>query len=290
MTGHGDAAAIHAGLRITAEIRSVNNRFLKFSTRLSSIVENLESQVETLLRETIKRGTVTVQVRVQATETASRYELNGPTLRGYVQQCRQWSTELGLADQLSISALLALPGVVSDGLGNQEQSDEITAAVLEVVKQAAAKHHQMRKAEGVAMAQSLANSIADIRKHGDAVAERSPAVVREHCERLENRIRQAFETAQHTFQPADLLREMQVMADRLDIHEEVVRLRSHLEQFLGILNSSESQGRKLDFLIQEIFRETNTIGSKGSDVTIARHVIEMKTIIEQMRELVQNIE
>ena len=80
------------------------------------------------------------------------------------------------------------------------------------------------------------------------------------------------------------------MADRLDIHEEVVRLRSHLEQFLGILNSSESQGRKLDFLIQEIFRETNTIGSKGSDVTIARHVIEMKTIIEQMRELVQNIE
>ncbi len=97
MTGHGDAAAVHAGLRITAEIRSVNNRFLKFSTRLSSIVENLESQVETLLRETIKRGTVTVQVRVQATETASRYELNGPTLRGYVQQCRQWSTELGLA-------------------------------------------------------------------------------------------------------------------------------------------------------------------------------------------------
>jgi uncharacterized protein (TIGR00255 family) len=290
MTGHGDAAAVHAGLRITAEIRSVNNRFLKFSTRLSSIVENLESQVETLLRETIKRGTVTVQVRVQATETASRYELNGPTLRGYVQQCRQWSTELGLADQLSISAFLALPGVVSDGLGNQEQSDEITAAVLEVVKQAAAKHQQMRKAEGVAMAQSLANSIAEIRKHGDAIAERSPAVVREHCERLENRIRQAFDTAQHTFQPADLLREMQVMADRLDIHEEVVRLRSHLEQFLGILNSSESQGRKLDFLIQEIFRETNTIGSKGSDVTIARHVIEMKTIIEQMRELVQNIE
>jgi uncharacterized protein (TIGR00255 family) len=232
MTGHGDAAAVHAGLRITAEIRSVNNRFLKFSTRLSSIVENLESQVETLLRETIKRGTVTVQVRVQATETASRYELNGPTLRGYVQQCRQWSTELGLADQLSISAFLALPGVVSDGLGNQEQSDEITAAVLEVVKQAAAKHQQMRKAEGVAMAQSLANSIAEIRKHGDAIAERSPAVVREHCERLENRIRQAFDTAQHTFQPADLLREMQVMADRLDIHEEVVRLRSHLEQFL----------------------------------------------------------
>lgn len=140
------------------------------------------------------------------------------------------------------------------------------------------------------MAQSLATSIADLRKHGDCIAERSPAVVREHCERLENRIRQAFETAQHTFQPSDLLREMQVMADRLDIHEEVVRLRSHLEQFLGILNSNESQGRKLDFLIQEIFRETNTIGSKGSDVTIARHVIEMKTIIEQMRELVQNIE
>lgn len=290
MTGHGDAAALHAGLRITAEIRSVNNRFLKFSTRLSSIADSLESQVEGVLREFIKRGTVTVQVRVQATEGVSRYELNGPTLRGYVQQCRQWSSELGLTDELPIGALLALPGVVSDGLGNQEQSEEILTAVLEVVKQAAVHHHQMRQAEGAAMGRSLANSIAELRKHSESIAERSPTVVREHCERLENRIRQAFESAQHTFQPSDLLREMQVMADRLDIHEEIVRLRSHLEQFLGILNSSESQGRKLDFLIQEIYRETNTIGSKGSDVAIARHVIEMKTIIEQMRELVQNIE
>jgi len=290
MTGHGDAASVHSGLRISAEIRSVNNRFLKFNTRLSSIVESLESQVEGLLREWIKRGTVSVSIRVQATDSVSRYELNGPTLRGYVLQCRQWASELGLVDQLSIGELLVLPGVVSDGLGNQEQNEEVKSAVLEVVKEAASKHYQMRKAEGGAMAISLAKSIDELRKHGDAIAERSPAVVRENCERMENRIRQAFETAQHVFQPSDLLREMQVMADRLDIHEEVVRLRSHLEQFLGILNSSDSQGRKLDFLIQEIFREINTIGSKGSDVSIARHVIEMKTILEQMRELVQNIE
>lgn len=290
MTGYGDAALVHSGLRITAEIRSVNNRFLKFNTRLSSIIESLESQVEGLLREWIKRGTVSVSIRVQATESVSRYELNGPTLRGYALQCRQWASELGLDDQLSIGELLVLPGVVSDGLGNQEQNEEVKSVVLEVVKQAASKHHQMRKAEGDAMAVSLAKSIDELRKQGDLIAERSPAVVREHCERMENRIRQAFETAQHAFQPSDLLREMQVMADRLDIHEEVVRLRSHLEQFLGILNSSDSQGRKLDFLIQEIFRETNTIGSKGSDVSIARHVIEMKTILEQMRELVQNIE
>ena len=290
MTGHGDAASVVEGLRISAEIRSVNNRFLKFSTRISSVVESLEPQIEAILREQIKRGTVQVQVRVDVADCDNRYQLNGAAVRSYVQQCQRWGAELGLDNTLAIKDLLALPGVISDGIGTEDRCDEIAPTVIEVVKLAAAKHHQMRKTEGSAMAQSLAHGISELRRHGDAIAERSPGVVREHCERLENRVRQAFESAHHTFQPADLLREMQVMADRLDIHEEVVRLRSHLEQFLGILNSSESQGRKLDFLIQEIFRETNTIGSKGNDVTIARHVIEMKTIIEQMREVVQNIE
>ncbi len=290
MTGHGDASSTSDGLRISAEIRSVNNRFLKISCRLSPVIESLEPQIEALLREFVRRGTVQVQMRVETAAGEDAYQLNGDVLRNYVAQWRRWSQELGLSSDLSIRELLTLPGVIANGVAAQDRSEAITVAALEVIKQAATQHHQMRSAEGRAMAQSLARSITDLKTHSDAIAERSPTVVREHGERMEARIRQAFESAQHNFQPADLLREMQIMADKLDIHEETVRLRSHLEQFLGILNSKESQGRKLDFLIQEIFRETNTIGSKANDVTIARHVVEMKTIIEQMREIVQNIE
>jgi uncharacterized protein (TIGR00255 family) len=290
MTGHGDAMAVVGGLRIAVEIRSVNNRHLKISSRVSSIAESLEPQIDNLLREFIRRGTVQVQVRVEQALGEDAYQLNETALKSYVDQCRHWAAELGLHDALSIRDLLSLPGVISTGLSADEKSEEVLQATLGVVRQAAIQHQAMRAMEGKAMANALSASIMNLQQHSSQIAERSPIVLKEHSQRLEARVKQAFEAAQHTFQPSDLLREIQIMADRLDIHEEVVRLRSHLEQFLSIVHGQESQGRKLDFLIQEIFRETNTIGSKASDVTIARHVIEMKTTIEQMREIVQNIE
>jgi len=290
MTGHGDAIAVVDGLRIAVEIRSVNNRHLKISSRVSSIAESLEPQIDNLLREFIRRGTVQVQVRVEQASGEDAYQLNETALKSYVDQCRHWAAELGLHDTLSIRDFLSLPGVVSTGLSADEKSEEVLQATLDIVRQAAMQHQMMRAKEGKAMANALSASIMNLQQHSSQIAERSPIVLKEHSQRLEARVRQAFESAQHTFQPSDLLREIQIMADRLDIHEEVVRLRSHLEQFLSIIHGQESQGRKLDFLIQEIFRETNTIGSKASDVTIARHVVEMKTTIEQMREIVQNIE
>jgi uncharacterized protein (TIGR00255 family) len=148
----------------------------------------------------------------------------------------------------------------------------------------------MREEEGRAMATDLAANCRAIAGELDAIAERAPLMVETYRNRLEERLKKLLAEQSVTLEPADLIREVSIFAERSDISEEIVRLRSHLEQFDAIMGLAESSGRKLEFLIQEMFREVNTIGSKSTDVEIARHVIEIKTAIERLREMIQNVE
>jgi uncharacterized protein (TIGR00255 family) len=171
-----------------------------------------------------------------------------------------------------------------------DDGDELIVLATRAVEAAADQLNLMRTREGSSMARQLVESISQLRTLSQIIQERAPVIITDYQSRLETKIKKMLLTLGIEYQTVDLLREVQIFADRTDICEELVRLNSHFDQFLTAIEDPESQGRKLDFLIQEVFREINTIGSKGNDSQVAHAVVQMKTVVEQMREIVQNVE
>jgi uncharacterized protein (TIGR00255 family) len=182
-----------------------------------------------------------------------------------------------------------LPGVVLEKAVNDSAEDR-WPLIAPVLEEALARHTQMRRKEGDAMARDLKANCGEVTEVLDAVAQRAPAVVEAYRARLTEKINVLLADLGVRVGPADVVREVGLFAERCDISEEIVRLRSHLQQFEATLAEKESNGRKLDFVVQEMFRETNTIGSKANDAEIARHVVQIKTAIERIREMIQNVE
>jgi uncharacterized protein (TIGR00255 family) len=290
MTGHGEAHRHEPGLSVAVEIRTVNNRYLKLNIRTSEGYVLLEPQIDAAIRQHVRRGTVQVNVQISREPTADDYRLNEAVLKGYLSQLERL-TGRSLADQpASLPPLLALPGVVNEP-GAQLDVIESQWPIIEgVLAEALQRLGKMRQGEGAAMASDLAANARAIAAELAAVERRAPQVVDAYRARLLERLQGLLADLGVQIQPADVVREVGIFAERTDISEEIVRLRSHLEQFDAVMAERDSQGRKLDFVIQEMFRETNTIGSKANDAEIARHVIEMKTAIERMREMIQNVE
>lgn len=288
MTGHGHASGSHGELSIDVEIRTVNNRFLKVSTRLSDIVASMDPKIEGVVRESLRRGTVNVSIRVGHSMQGNAPQVQLETLKSYISQVSSLLREGGHAIQLELGSLLQLPGVLASP--TFDDIEALEESVTTVLRQALLDLNRMRAVEGDAMAQQLSEGVLQIRSFRQNILERAPLVIDEYRRRLETRVRSSLAELGHSSSEIDVLREVLQHSDRCDIREELVRLESHLEQFQQSMRHSESQGRRLDFLIQELFRETNTIGSKANDATIAHSVVSIKTIIEQMRELVQNIE
>lgn len=288
MTGHGHASGSHGELSIDVEIRTVNNRFLKVATRLSDIVASMDPKIEGIVRESLRRGTVNVSIRVGSSNQGIAPQVQLETLKSYIDQVSSLLRESGHAIQLELGSLLQLPGVLSSP--SFDDIEALEATVTMVLRHALSDLNRMRAIEGNAMAQQLTDGVLQIRSFRQNILERAPLVIDEYRRRLEARVRTSLAELGHSSSEIDVLREVLQHSDRCDIREELVRLESHLEQFQQSMKQSESQGRRLDFLIQELFRETNTIGSKANDATIAHDVVSIKTVIEQMRELVQNIE
>lgn len=288
MTGHGHASGSHGELSIDVEIRTVNNRFLKVATRLSDIVASMDPKIEGFVRESLRRGTVNVSIRVGSSNQGIAPQVQLETLKSYIDQVSSLLRESGHAIQLELGSLLQLPGVLSSP--SFDDIEALEATVTMVLRHALSDLNRMRAIEGNAMAQQLTDGVLQIRSFRQNILERAPLVIDEYRRRLETRVRTSLAELGHSSSEIDVLREVLQHSDRCDIREELVRLESHLEQFQQSMKQSESQGRRLDFLIQELFRETNTIGSKANDATIAHDVVSIKTVIEQMRELVQNIE
>jgi uncharacterized protein (TIGR00255 family) len=290
MTGHGEAHRHEPGLSVAVEIRTVNNRYLKLNIRTSEGYILLEPQIDAAIRQHVRRGTVQANVQISREPTADDYRLNEAVLHGYLSQLERL-TGRSLVDQpASLPPLLALPGVVNEP-GAQLDLIEAQWPIIEgVLAEALTRLGKMRQGEGAAMANDLAANARAIAAELAAVERRAPQVVDAYRARLLERLQGLLADLGVQIQPADVVREVGIFAERTDISEEIVRLRSHLEQFDAVMAERDSQGRKLDFVIQEMFRETNTIGSKANDAEIARHVIEMKTAIERMREMIQNVE
>jgi uncharacterized protein (TIGR00255 family) len=290
MTGYGEASFQSEALSVAVELRAVNNRYLKVSLRAPEPYNLLESEFEKVVRRTVKRGTIQIQLRCQRQYHPQDFQINVVALHSYIRQLRAVGDELGLDEQALLGQVLALPGVVPEAGSGSLKLENEWPIIERTLGQALAKLEAMRQEEGKAMADELLSLRDQIGGELSAIRARSPHVAVLYRDRLLERVRGLLAELDVKLNESDFIKEVSIFAERSDIAEEVVRLASHLEQFGLIVNEPESAGRKLEFLTQEMFRETNTIGSKGSDVELSRHVVAIKGALEKIRELVQNVE
>lgn len=289
MTGYGAATAEADGFRVAVELRTVNNRFLKIQARVPDRLGDWENQVEKLVRETLKRGSVTVSVRLTSSQTLVRPRLHPEVLQGYLADLRAAGMAASESEPALLASLLALPGVVEER-DEPLDGEALWACAAAALSQALVELERMRAAEGEAtrlemcrLRERMAAAVADIATWAESAADT-------YREQLLQRVRRVLAATDVTLDARDVLREVCLYADRADIAEEISRFRSHLQQLDRLLDDSESQGRKIDFLTQELLRETNTMGSKAADARICQRVVDLKCEIERLREIVQNVE
>ncbi len=285
MTGHGQASTQNDQVRVVAEVRTVNNRFLKTSINCDLDAAH-QSKLESLIKKHVRRGSVNLRVKTQILESGGEHKLNEAALRSYWLQL---SEVAGNSQSINIESLLLLPGVVETNI-----DETLTETVWPLAKQAAIEAleslNQMRKIEGEVMQKDMLANSDLILQHLDSVKQYAPQVIESYSRRMTDRINSLLESHDVTIDPTAIIKEVGVFAEKVDISEETVRLGSHVEQFQKIVNAENSDGKKLDFLVQEMLRETNTIGSKANNVEIAKQVVEIKSAIERIREMVQNVE
>jgi len=288
MTGYGRAVETVNGREFTVELRSVNNRYLDCSVKLPRMLSFAEETVKQAVKHTISRGKVDVFITVRS-ETAAdvKVSLNAAMVEGYLAAMRQMVSDYGVKDDISASVISRMPEVFTVEKPEVDEQ-QLLADLMGVVNQALANYDAMRTAEGKALEN-------DLRSRGNTIAELVSQVeagngqtVIDYRARLYNKLKEVL--ANTTIDESRILTEAAIFADKVAVDEETVRLRSHLEQMNQMLTNGGAIGRKLDFLLQEMNRESNTIGSKCTDVRLARIVVDIKAELEKIREQTQNIE
>ena len=288
MTGYGRDQQLLHGRSITVEIRSVNHRYFEFSCRAPRGCAFLEDRLKRALQSAISRGKVEVALTLQTVESRNTSVAVDHALAGqYMTALRALGEEYSLPDDLTLSTICRLPDIFTLCRG-EEDEEELAADVLLVLQNALKQFVAMRETEGERLKADVLSRLVAMEEHLTFVEERSPQTIAEYRARLTAKLTELLNGA--VPDENRILTEAAIVADRLAVDEETVRLRSHFAQLRKILESTEPVGRKLDFLVQEMNRETNTIGSKCSDTAIASHVVEMKSEIEKIREQIQNIE
>ena len=283
MTGHGQASVEQDQFRVAVEVRTVNNRFLKTSINTDLNTE-IESRVEQRLKAAIRRGSVSVRIKAENLQSNQRSRLNSAVIQSYWTQLSEIA---GGSQTVNVESLLTLPGVVEDV--DDTDQEEIWPVVDTALDEALKRLMEMRATEGQAMQVDMLTNIDAIQTELTGVEKLAPTVSEAYSKRLTERINKLLEKFDVTVTASDVIKEVGIFADRSDVSEETVRLSTHLEQFRLVIQQP-TPGKKLDFLVQEMLRETNTIGSKANNSDIAKHVVEIKTAIERIREMVQNIE
>lgn len=288
MTGFGNASFDSDGVHVSSEIKSVNNRYLKLSVRMPDSVARFEAEIEKLIRSRVARGSIQLSIRVRFQGGQSEYKIDQDLLMSYQRQL----SEIAAADdnRPNLGHLLQLPGVVTQTELPDELVNSLWPAVEKCLTEALDHFDDFRQREGESMRQDMERQCEVIETEVRKVVELAPQVVTEYRDKIMERVRRLIGDSSISVSENDVIREVALFSDRCDINEEITRLRSHTEQFLRLLNGSTSQGRKLEFIGQEMFREINTTGSKANNVTIALSVVEMKAAIERMREVLQNVE
>jgi len=293
MTGFGEASGDARGVHFTLELRSLNNRYFKFNSRLPEEIMTLDAELESHLRKQVGRGSFALSVKLRVADAQAASTINEDVLLGYLDHLE--TVQAKINDQsitIELSQLLALPGVLSPALADEQFLQDARPVLLGLLDAAVGKLTAMRRAEGAALVDDLRKHLAFIRVRTDAIAERAPVVVDEYHQRLRTRVTELVTKAELDIDKLDLMREVAIFADRSDIAEELSRITGHLDQFASKLGESDGEpaGRTLDFMAQELLREANTIGSKCNDAQISKAVVEIKGAIDRIKEQVQNVE
>ncbi len=288
MTGYGRAQGSFSGGEISVEIKSVNNRYLDCGVKLPRIYTFAEEPIKALVQRTISRGKVDIFITVNAAGVRNvKISLNTPVVEGYLSALRQIVRDYDVKDDISVSTLTRFSDIFLVEK-QEEDEEEVLTALLGVVGEALSAFDAMRTAEGETLKTDLLQKSSEILAIISKVEAQSPVTVAAYQERLTGKMLEVLENSE--IDEARILQEAAIYADKIAVDEETVRLRSHLSQLETMLRDGGVIGRKLDFLLQEMNREANTIGSKCNDVDQARNVVEIKAQLEKIREQIQNIE
>ena len=288
MTGFGREHRVIGGREYLVEIRSVNSRYYEFNAKLPRQYMYLEEKLKSLVKEKISRGKVEVSLSVyniQGKETA--VTVNELVVENYLNAMRETAEKFGLKDDLTLSSIFRMSDAFNVVRADVDE-EEIWSAVKETAEEALAKFVAMRETEGEKMKADILSKLSNIEAMIEKVCEYSPETVKAYREKLTAKMNEILENKQIDEQR--ILLEAGIFAEKVAVDEETVRLKSHFAQFRSMMETEELVGRKLDFLVQELNRETNTIGSKAQDLRITRIVVDVKSEIEKIREQIQNIE
>ena len=288
MTGYGRARETLNGRDITVEVRSVNNRYLDCTVKMPRTYVFAEDAIKSRVQKAISRGKVDVYVTIDTTAAdVSVVAVNEPLARSYYEALMKLKETFTLEGDVTPMALAKFPDVLTVTRA-EEDLETVAADICAVLEQALQAYNEMRAVEGERLAADISGRVSTIESVVSKVEERSPQTVAEYRARLTGKMNEVLQST--TIDESRILTEAAIFSDKIAVDEETVRLRSHIAQLRTMLESDQPVGRKLDFLIQEVNRECNTIGSKCNDLTIAQDVVNMKAEVEKIREQVQNIE
>ena len=290
MTGFGRAEYTDGKRNITVEIKSVNHRYSDISVKMPRRYSFAEDRVKSVVKSRLKRGKVDVSIMVEnITENDINIKLNEPIARQYFDNLKTLQDNFDLSGEITLRLLATMPDVMK-AIPDVDDEEEIAKAILVPVEEAAVNLEKMRAVEGEKLAEDLLGRGETIKGILDKIAERAPGVVVDYTAKLRERITELL-AGNATIPEERILTEAAIFADKCAIDEEITRLNSHLIQLKKIVDSpNDAEGKKLDFLVQEMNREANTIGSKANDITITNYMLEIKSEIEKIREQVQNVE
>lgn len=290
MTGFGDASGSDTGSVYSVEVRSVNNKFLKISTRIPERLASLEPEIEQVVRAIISRGSVTVTVSCTDTDEGAAQEINIAALRKYAEQVAE---SVGCpVESVQVSGLVTLPGVLGPPADTESRLHRAREAIIPMVKLSLEHLVAMRTREGIALHDDLEGHLEFIAQRLAKINEFAPGVIADYEKRLKTRMDSLISDSGADIGQSDLIREIAVYAEKTDIAEEISRLGEHLVHFRDLLSDESGRpiGRTMDFLAQELLREANTIASKSPDAQMSRLIVEVKGAIDRIKEQVQNVE
>ena len=290
MTGFGRGSAAGDGFAVSVEIKTVNNRYLDIHVRGPQELTSLEMDIRKRVNARLSRGRVDLNINFDRTGETASYQINQAVVAAYVDALREIQHQFNLSGDIDVSAIARLPGALSSP--RNELTDEMVGGIEAAIDQALANLEQMRNVEGQSLASEMNNRLQTIQQRIPVIESAAAGLVDAYQQRLQKRISELTSRSGQPIEldPTRLAQEVAYLADRSDVTEELARLRSHVEQFREALESNEEVGKRLDFLLQELNREANTVLSKSTELSIKEAALAIKAEVEKLREQVQNVE
>ena len=290
MTGYGDAVSETPEFVLIIDIKAVNNRFLKINSKICDEVSFLQVDLEEAVRKQLARGSIFFTIRFQPAKPSDLYQVNEDVVKKYADTVERLGKELNTSEEIRLQDILALPGAIKADDTIIPEREKVLPVALDTMERALGKLVEMREREGKNLHDELENRCGKLDELMLEVKKNAPQALEDHFRKIEERTGVLLGEQKAGLSEGDILREAALLAERSDITEEIARMDSHLEQFLGALTVDEPVGRKLEFICQEMFRESNTMGSKAPGNEVSKFVVEIKAEVDRVKEQVLNVE